>query len=186
SSFPFDENMPLRDGIPLHVGLSNRTSRDIQAPVTNDVAGSMAIQKVIENTEWVSQSGSPVAYAPHLRKDPLPGVPAKSVIFQFPKGDPWVPNPPTTAILRAGALADRATFYRHDLAFADNRNLGNDPHVFLAGVDDVNFKAIALGAQEQIATFFASDGVDVIHPEPAKYFEVPIQGPLPEDLKFIP
>src|SRR5262249_13316220 len=86
--------------------------------------------EVIENTEWVAQSGSPVAYAPHLRKDPLPGVPAKSIIFQFAKGDPAVPNPTTTAILRAGDLADRATFYRHDVAYADNRNLGNNPHLW--------------------------------------------------------
>jgi dienelactone hydrolase len=182
----FNENMPPRDGIPLPVRLTNGMSRNIQSPVINDVAGAMAIQEVIENTEWVSQSGSPVTYAPHLRKDSLPGMPAKSIIFQFAKGDPVVPNPTTTAILRAGDLADRATLYRHDLAFADNRNLGNNPHGFTLSVDDSNFKAIALGAQEQIASFFASDGVDVIHPEPAKYFEVPIQGPLPEDLNYIP
>jgi hypothetical protein len=53
-------------------------------------------------------------------------------------------------------------------------------------LDLTNFGAIALGAQEQIATFFASDGMDIIQPKPAKYFEVPIQGPLPEDLNFIP
>jgi hypothetical protein len=182
----FDENIPLRDAIPLAVGLSNGTSRDIQSPVINNVAGSMAIQEVIENTAWVSQPGNPVAYARHLRKNPLPGVPAKSVIFQFAKGDMRVANPTTAALLRAGDLADRATFYRHDLAFADNRNLDKNPHRFMTLVDDSNFKVIALGAQEQIATFFASDGMDVIHPEPAKYFEVPIQGPLPEDLNYLP
>ncbi len=53
-------------------------------------------------------------------------------------------------------------------------------------VTDSNYQAIARGAQEQIATFFASDGRDVIHPEPAKYFETPIQGPLPEGLNYIP
>ena len=31
------------------------------------------------------------------------------------------PNPTNTAWLRAGELADRATFYRHDLAFAPIR-----------------------------------------------------------------
>ncbi len=46
--------------------------------------------------------------------------------------------------------------------------------------------AIARGAQEQIAVFFASDGKEVIHPEPARLFEVPIAGPLPEALNFIP
>src|SRR5438034_1842688 len=38
--------------------------------------------------------------------------------YQMAKGDQSVPNPNGTAILRAGDLADRATFYRHDLAFA--------------------------------------------------------------------
>ncbi len=33
------------------------------------------------------------------------------------------------------------------------------------------------GYQEQVATFFASDGQTIIHPEPKQYFEVPIQGP---------
>jgi hypothetical protein len=160
-------------------------SRDIQSPVINDVAGAMAIQEVIDDSEWVSQSANPVAYAPHLRKEPLAGVPAKAVIFQIAKGDQTAVNPAATAILRAGDLADRVTFYRHDLAFADNRNLPTNPHAFMSSVDDPNFKAIALGAQEQIASFFASDGMDVIHPEPAKYFETPIQGPLPEDLNFI-
>src|SRR5438093_2823 len=42
-------------------------------------------------------------------------VPAKAVIYQMAKGDQSVPNPNGTAILRAGDLADRATFYRHDL-----------------------------------------------------------------------
>jgi hypothetical protein len=45
---------------------------------------------------------------------------------------------------------------------------------------------IALGAQQQIATFFASDGTVVIHPEPAQFFEIPIMLPLPEELNFIP
>ena len=104
----------------------------IQSPVINTVPGAMPIQEVIEHTEWVSQSGNPVAYAPHIRKTPLAGVPAKSVIYQFAKGDQIVPNPATTALLRAGDLADRATFYRHDLAFAENPQLPTNPHGFLA------------------------------------------------------
>ena len=48
-------------------------------------------------------------------------------------------------------------------------------------------RPIALAAQAQIATFFASDGADIIQPPgvPVEYFEVPIQGPLPEDLNYI-
>ena len=48
------------------------------------------------------------------------------------------------------------------------------------------FRDIALGAQSQIAMFFASEGESIVHPEPARFFEVPIQGPLPEDLNYIP
>lgn len=181
----FDENMPLRDGVPLHVRLADGTERVIQSPVINTVAGAMPIQEVLEDTEWVSQSGNPVAYAPHLRKSPLAGVPAKSVIVQFAKGDQVVPNPATTALLRAGDLADRATFYRHDLAFAENPQLPTIPHGFLTQANVPGMQAILEGAQEQIATFFATDGATVIHPEPARFFETPIAGALPEGLNYI-
>src|SRR5712691_621946 len=101
--FPqFNENIPLRD----------------QPPVINTVPGAIAIQDVGENTEWVSQSGNPVAYARHLRVSPLDGVEPRPVIFQFAKGDKTVPNPTTSAILRAGDLADRATYFRNDLFIA--------------------------------------------------------------------
>ena len=177
--FRFNENLPLRN----------------QPPVINNVPGATAIQEVIENAEWVAQAGGPVAYASHLRKQPLAGVPTKSVIYQFARGDQNIPNPTTTAILRAGDLADRATFYRHDLAFADpTRNptgiqVPKNPHNFLffgpfffPVVADV-----AVGAQQQIAEFCASDGDLVIDPDgPGPLFEVPIIPPLPEDLGFIP
>jgi hypothetical protein len=185
----FNENMPLRDGAPLTVRLADGTSYVIQSPVINTVAGAMAIQEVIENTEWVSQSGNPVAYAPHLRKAPLAGVPAKSVIIQLAKGDQTVPNPTATAILRAGDLADRTTFYRNDLAVAENPAVPTNPHGFLTYIGTtvpLVTVEIALSAQEQIAVFFASDGTVIIHPEPARFFEVPIQGPLPEELNYIP
>jgi hypothetical protein len=126
-----------------------------------------------------------VAYAPHIRKSPLAGIAAKSVIYQIAKGDQIVPNPATTALLRAGDLADRATFYRHDLAFAERPSLPKPGHAFLTAIDNPAWRDIALGAQEQIATFFASDGVTVIHPEPARFFETPIAGTLPEGLNFL-
>jgi hypothetical protein len=181
----FDENMPLRDGAGLTVRLADGTQRVIQSPLINTVPGAMPIQEVIDHIEWVSQSGNPVAYAPHVRKSPLAGIAAKSVIYQFARGDQIVPNPATTALLRAGDLADRATFYRHDLAFAENPQLPTIPHGFLTRLDIPGLRAIARGAQQQIATFFATDGATVIHPEPGRFFEVPIQEPLPEDLNYI-
>jgi hypothetical protein len=178
----------LRDGTPLSVTLADGTSRVIQSPVVNTVPGAAAIQDVIEDMAWASQSANPVAYAPHLREDPLPGVPAKSVIFQFAKGDQIDPNPMTTAMLRAGGLADRATYFRNDLAYAEDPLVPKNPHTFMtAGIasPDALVRAIARGAQEQIATFFETDGQVVIRPGPARFFETPIQGALPEGLNFI-
>jgi dienelactone hydrolase len=98
----FNENVPLRD-VP---------------PVINTVPGAMAIQEVLDNTEWVSQSGNPVAYAPHLRKRPLHETDPGPVIIQFAKGDMTVPNPTASAIIRAGELTDRTSYFRNDLVRA--------------------------------------------------------------------
>src|SRR5262249_33809985 len=113
------------------------------------------------------------------RKDPLVDVPAKSVLVQFAKGDQDVTSPRTTALLRAGDLADRAPLSRHDPAFAEGPTLPRTPHQFLIMVDVPAVRPLALGYQAQIATFFASDGTVVIHPEPSRFFEVPIAGPPP-------
>jgi hypothetical protein len=165
----FDENKPLRD----------------QPPLVNTIQGAMAIQEFFDRHEWAGLAGDPLAYAPHLRRAPLPGNPAKSVIVQFGKGDQNVPNPATTAILRAGDLADRATYYRHDLAFAEDPRRPRNSHSFQIDITSPTMRDIALGAQEQIGVFFASDGKVVLHPEPARFFEVPIQGPLPEEMNYL-
>ena len=168
----FDENFPLRD----------------QPPVINTVPGADAIQQFIDRSEWNGYGANPVGYAPYIRKQPLDDVPAKSTIFQFAKGDEQVPNPTTTAILRAGELADVATYYRNDLAVAADPLVPKTPHIFLLRVPpspfDSTVYAIALDAQEQIATFFESDGDTVINPDPA-FFEVPIVPPLPETCNFL-
>jgi hypothetical protein len=182
----FNENLPLRNGLPLSVLLADGTSYDIQSPVTNTVAGAMLIEEVAENLVWVSQPGSAVAYSPYLRKSPLAGMPEKSVVYQFAKGDQGAPNPNMSAILRAGDLSDRATFYRHDLASAENPMLPRNPHGFMVRIEIPAFRPIARGAQEQIAVFFETDGAVIIHPDPARFFEVPIEGPLPEGLNYIP
>ena len=182
----FNDNLPLKDSIRLPVELADGTRYDIQSPVTNTVEGAMGIQEVIENLVWVAQSGDAVAYAPYLRKSPLAGMSAKSTIYQFAKGDQTVPNPIMTAILRAGDLADRATYYRHDLAYAEVAGLPTNPHGFILSTGRLAFRPIALEAQEQVAVFFATDGAVIIQPQPARYFEVPIAGALPEDLHYIP
>jgi dienelactone hydrolase len=171
----FNENIPLRN----------------VAPLTNDIVGAMDIQKYIDRSEWVQQHGSPVSYAPYIRKHPMHGNAAKPVIIQFAKGDQTVPNPTATAIIRAGDLADRATFYRNDLAFAANSAIPKNPHTFLTNIaltaGNPSAQAIAVAAQTQIATFFATFGATVIDPDGAgPFFETPIVLPLPEELNYLP
>jgi len=109
------------------------------------------------------------------------------VIIQFAKGDQTVPNPTATAILRAGDLADRATFFRNDLAFAANSAVPKNPHTFLTNIAVPAGAGYAVMAQTQIAVFFASNGATVIDPDGAlPFFEVPVVPPLPEGLNFIP
>ena len=165
----FNENLPVRD----------------QPPLVNTVAGAMEIQEVLDRMKWVTQSASSLACAPYLRKSPLPGVPSKSVLFQFNIGDRIATNPTTSALLRAGELTDRTTFYRNDLAFAENAAVPRDPHLLIRNIAVPAVAAMARGIQEQIAVFFATDGKLIIQPLPSRFFEVPIAGPPPEQLNFI-
>ena len=167
----FNENMPLRDLV----------------PVVNAVAGATAIAHVLDRFEWVQQSGNPVSYAPLIRKSPLPGNLAKPVIIQFAKGDVTVPNPTSSAIIRAGALQDRTTYFRNDFANALNPLVPKNPHTFLTNIGAAATVPYAVQAQSQIAAFFASNGTLTIDPDGANpFFEVPIALPLPESLNFIP
>jgi Bacterial virulence factor lipase N-terminal len=168
----FNDNSPLRN-LP---------------PVTNSVPGAIAIQTVEDTSRWLGQAGDPVAWAPFIRKSPLPGDLAKSVIIQFARGDETVPNPTATALIRSGDLSDRATFFRNDLAFALGVGFGKNPHTFMTNIGGtVAVATAAVGAQSQIGIFFSSGGALIVDPDgPGPLFEVPIAGALPEDLGFIP
>jgi hypothetical protein len=167
----FDENLPLRN----------------EPAKVDTVPGAAAIQAYLDRSQWVTQAGNPVSYAPFIRKSPLAGAAAKPVIVQFAKGDVTVPNPTASALIRAGGLADRATYFRNDLAYGLDPAVGKNPHVFLTNIANPAAAAYAVGAQQQIAAFFASGGTLVIDPDGAgPFFEVPIAGPLPEVLNFIP
>lgn len=156
----FNENMPLRN-LPI---------------VLDTVPGASAIQTVLENNIWAQQSANPAAYAPFI---------TAPVIIQFARGDETVPNPTTTAILRAGNLASRATLFRNDLAVAANPAVAHNPHTFLTNVSGPG-AAFAFEAQQQIATFFATDGATVIDPDGSgQFFETPTSI-LPEDLDYLP
>ena len=156
----FVENMPLR-GEPIR---------------TDTVPGASAIQELIDRDEWAQQSANPAALAPYVDHP---------VIVQFAKGDRTVPNPTTTAILRAGDLADRATYFRNDIAGPGGTPLYTNPHTFLTGIGNPATALAALQAQAQIAAFFVSNGALTIDPDGAgPVFEVPIVPPLPETTGF--
>jgi TRAP-type mannitol/chloroaromatic compound transport system substrate-binding protein len=109
------------------------------------------------------------------------------VIVQFAKGDKTVPNPTASALIRAGNLADRATYFRNDLAFATVPGYTvKNPHTFLTNLGGTA-APFAVAAQQQLAMFLASAGTVTIDPDGAgPLFETPIAGPLPETLNFIP
>jgi hypothetical protein len=81
-------------------------------------------------------------------------------------------------------------FFRTDRALAEDPAFPKNPHGFLmpvvTGAPSPLAMPIAAGTQEQIAAFFASDGITVIQPAPARFFEAPILLPLPEALNYIP
>ena len=168
----FVENMPL-SGV---------------APLTDLVPGADAIQNYVDQQIWAQTPADPVAFASHIRAQPLFGVSPKAIIVQFAKGDMTVPNPTASALIRAGGLEDRATYFRNDLAFAlvPGYTL-KDPHTFLSNLLDPTQAPFAVAAQLQIGAFLASGGTVTIDPDGAgPFFETPIVGPLPETKNFIP
>jgi hypothetical protein len=157
----FVENMPLRN-LPA---------------VDNVTPDQSAIQVLIDNTEWAQQAANPAAYAPFVN--------GPKTIIQFARGDQTVPNPTTSAIIRAGGLASRTTLYRNDLAYALNPATPKNPHTFLTNIGVPSVAAYALAAQAQIATFFATDGGLTIDPDgPGPIFETPTSM-VPEDLAYL-
>lgn len=167
----FDESMPLRN-------------RPI---VINRTAGAMAIQKYFDQVAWISAPGDGATYVPHIRRDPLPGNSPKAILVNFAKGDLSAPNPRTTQLLRAGDLAEATTLYRNDLAYAEDKTVFKNPHTYVQRWQLGGLSApIGRGGLEQAATFLASHGEMTTHPEPSRFFEVPITLPLPEDFSYIP
>jgi len=167
----FNENIPLRNE-PIRV---------------DTVPGASAIQKLIDDNEWAQQAANPAAYAPYV--DP------SRILIQFARSDQTVPNPTTSAIIRAGDLQSRTTLYRHDLMVAANPPAfasAKNPHTFLTSLTGP-MAPFACAGQMQLATFLASDGAITVDPDaafpfcgaPASSFETPTSM-VPEDLAYIP
>jgi dienelactone hydrolase len=173
----FDENLPPR----------------CPEPCTNTMPGAIAIQDKLEQIDWAQQSGDPIAYAPHLRKQPLDGVPARPVLITFGQGDPVIPTTTAGNLLRAGDLADRTIYFRTLDAYAQVQSTPPSAaqlHEWLVSISGPNISGpggcFALAGQESVATFLASDGTTTLDPDtvidpqcPSPFFETPFTGTLP-------
>jgi hypothetical protein len=189
----FDYVYPLRDQI----------TETCQDPTrTCSIAGLGEIQRAFEVADWLNIPGAPLAYAPHFKVQPLPGVPQKQTLFQFGFGDIEVPNPTESALVRAAVGPQFSSFaplpaqyFRFDLAvtldphlayiFMPGAQYSIMPHRIMANptlFDPANFDelSLALEVQRQVARFFKSGTVGVLPP----FFQNPILSTLPNTKNY--
>jgi len=162
----------------------------------NDVPGAIDIQNFLELLEWLQNQGDPMAYAPHLARTTLPGVPAKAVLFQIARADRTMPNPASSDLIRAAGMEQSTWIYRHDVAQAQLGGLPQNPHPFLAlflsldsgtiSVPPIAALLIGLAAQNQVAGFFAADGASIPDPNQGLFGLHLCEAPstLPNDLGY--
>ncbi len=165
----------------------NKPMRNVP-PVINDVAGAMEIQEVFARQLWSGQPGDPGVYVSHLQKKPLDGMGERAVLVQIAKGDLTVPMYAGMALVRAGGLEKSTTYSRFDLVYEKNPGLPlrNSHQIHLQiGSTFAVLDAVARGLQEQVATFFASNGTRIAQAEPAEYFETPIKLPMADHIEYI-
>jgi hypothetical protein len=173
----YDEDYPL----------PNQPVRVVTSP------SALLIQEAFERIEWLAMSGDPIGFVSQIRPRP--------VLFQIARGDRSMPNPASSALVRAAGAQASTWIYRHDLARAAGADLPIDPHPFLVlfvdlGGGTIQLPSIAglalsIDAQQQLAGFFTSDGRTI--PDANNFsrlllgisaFEVPAT--LPFDLGFAP
>jgi hypothetical protein len=161
-----------------------------------NVPAASQIQYYMELIEWLDNAGDPIPFAPHLARSTLPGVSAKSVLFQMARADRTVPNPASSLLIHAAGGEGSTWMYRHDLALAAFPNLlPLDPHPYLAlflnasggtvNLPSLTAILIGLATQSQVAGFLSSDGTtipDMSQIFPGPYFEIP--SALPNDPGF--
>jgi hypothetical protein len=181
----------------------NYVFRD-SGPVTNTVAGAAPIQQAFEIAEWLDMSGDALAFAPNLITSPFNQP--KPTLVQFAFGDLEVPNPTSSAFIRAGGLQRESWYYRFDTAAGlDPPLLGLMqpgvaypimPHRYLSNptifdTDKPGEHSVAMAAQQQVAAYFSSDGV--ANADPNSFLQGSFAGKtlfqlnpaLPEDLNFL-
>src|SRR5438309_7404187 len=85
--------------------------RGMPRSTNEDVGGALVVQAAFEAAEWLGMVGDPLGFAEHLKRSPLPSVPAKSTLFQSSYGDLEVPNPTASTLIRSAGEKDTAWFF---------------------------------------------------------------------------
>ncbi|HJZ78065.1 MAG TPA: hypothetical protein VKE51_40330, partial [Vicinamibacterales bacterium] len=138
----FNENMPLRN----------------QPPVINTIPGAVAIQRYLDRASWAGQAGDPGAYAPLFRADPVTGERPRRVLIEIARSDQSNPTVNAITLLRVGDLESQTVLYRHDAFWPTAPSIFKNAHAFPLALPQVAWRPIVISAQEQVATFLASNG----------------------------
>ena len=141
------------------------------------VPGALAIQTVFERAEWIQMPADSLAYAPYLSRAPLPGVAAKSILFQLARNDLTIRNTENSALVRAAAGRETTQVYLHDVARDAVEELAEDPHAYLVNEDLFGPGGrVAQATQAQIAAYFATEGEAVtdVNPLVSDLFETDV------------
>ena len=138
--------------------------------------GASAIQTLIDRSEWAQQAANPAAYAPFV---------ARPIIIQFARGDKTVPNPTTSAILRAGgprrpgdALPERPREGGESRRLVQPAHVPDEPDGRRGAVRGRGAAADRDVPRERRRTTIDPDG-------DGPFFETPTSM-VPEDLAYIP
>ncbi|RCW67373.1 hypothetical protein [Pseudorhodoferax soli] len=167
----FDENLPFRG----------------QPVLSKHVDGAQAIAKLFDHSEWAQQSGEATAYAPLIRLRPLAGHAPKPIVYQLAKGDTVMTNTSSGMVVRGGALGDRVSWFRHDLAFNNNNAVARNPHGYMLDITNPAALPYALQAQRQIGAFLASGGTDFSDADgTGPYYENVVDPAVLDALNFLP
>jgi hypothetical protein len=162
----FDDAWPLRD----------------QPVKILDTAGAIEIQELFERLEWLQAQGDPLFFAALLKQA------AKPVLWLFARGDQSVPNPASSALVRAAGMRETTWLYRHDLARQALPSLDENPHTYMVNLLSLQTLAVALAAQQQAAGFLATGEIGNPNSQVLRFlfgksvFEVPEV--LPEELNY--
>jgi hypothetical protein len=138
----------------------NYVERDLPVRV-NDIPGAVELQNFFETGEWLTVYADPTAWAPHYRASPLPGIPSRQVLFQQAWGDQTIPNPTSTALVRAAQMPEMVRYYRHDVARSIFPFFQADPDFYLAYLTTDQETSVAISADNMIGGFFASGGTAI-------------------------